>query len=219
MWQGIKDFLTYLENGFSNYPFLKDVVIATLGVVFGGIVTVIINRGAIRKQAHFNMKYDILKEETNHVNELANKVEMIEIALSFNQTTLSDLSNDIEALESSLLHLNFDLEEKRKFVVKYITAMMVEHSAQYVLDYKNVFYKQGNGGAFDYQLKDKLTSENITDLRALTNNLKSLANKLTEGKESLIAPGLFSKLLRKLRSVRIKLSKLWAIGKISRENK
>ena len=179
-----KGFLTYLENGFSNYPFLKDVVIATLGVVFGGIVTVIINRGAIRKQAHFNMKYDILKEETNHVNELANKLEMIEIALSFNQTTLSNLSNDIEALESSLLHLNFDLEEKRKFVVKYITAMMVEHSAQYVIDYKSIFYKQGNGGLFDYQLKDKLTSENITDLRALTNNLKSLANKLTEGKES-----------------------------------
>ena len=71
MWQWLKDLLTYLEKGFSNYPFLKDVVIASLGVIFGGVVTVIINRGAIRKQALFDMKYDILKEQTKEVNELA----------------------------------------------------------------------------------------------------------------------------------------------------
>ena len=219
MWQWLKDLLTYLEKGFSNYPFLKDVVIASLGVIFGGVVTVIINRGAIRKQALFDMKYDILKEQTKEVNELAKSIETIEICLSFKKATLSELSNDIESLQSALLKLNEDLEEKRRFVINYISATVVERSAQYVVDYREVFYVQGDGGLFDYQLKDKLSSDDINKLRVLIDNLKKLSIKLNEEKEKLIAPSLISRVFRKLRWIRLTLTKPFAWRKINKEKK
>lgn len=217
MWQWIKDFLTYLENGFKNYPFLKDVVIASLGVIFGGVVTVIINRGAIRKQALFDMKYDILKEQTNKVNELAKCVEAIEINISFQKVTIADLSKDIDSLQSALLQLNNDLDDKRRFVVNYISATMVERSAQYAVDYQKVFYVQGDGGIFDFQLKQKLSPDEINSLRVLTNNLKKLANKLNEEKEKLIAPSLFSRFVRRLRGIRLTLAKPFAWNKVKKE--
>ena len=110
MWQWLKDLITYLENSFNNYPFLKDVVVASLGVILGGIVTVIINKGAIRKQALFDMKYDILKEQTKKVDELAKSIEAIEIKLSFQIVTIADLSKDIESTQSALCELNKELK-------------------------------------------------------------------------------------------------------------
>lgn len=211
--------LTTVESIFATYSFAKEVILVVFGAVFGGICTVIINNGAMRKQCRFDMQYKILKEEASNVEELYKKVEKLEIVLSFGDGNTKTFTNDIEDIQKSLLKLNERLKDKRKFVRKYMKAIIVEKSAQDVSDYMKILYTHGKNGIFDFQLIPKVDAKAIAELRAFEGQIQSLSNDMSEAMESLIAPGLIAKLKRKLRKYGMVIEECVAISKVSHRKK
>ena len=219
MWQCLNDFLRCVENFFEGYAFLKDFIIAFIGVVFGGVVTVLINRGARRKQALFELQYDILKKQAESAETIEKDVEALEILLSFRKITMADAEEKIASVNSALIKLNENLREKRMFVRKYLKAVSVERSAQIVSDYMKVFYVVGKNGFLDLKLKESLDNDDIESLRQIDRDVKSLWHELIESMETMVAPGLLAKLRRKLRKPAMLVEEAGAIAKVQRENK
>ena len=148
----MNDVVTTIEAFFETYSFTKDAFLVIFGAVFGGVCTVIINNGAMRKQCRFDMQYKILKEEADKLNDLSKKVEALEIKLSFGNHSTVELASEIDEIQHLLLKTNESLREKRKFVRKFLSAVIVEKSAQYVSDYMRILYQQGDGGIFDFRM-------------------------------------------------------------------
>lgn len=215
----LSDFLTNIETIFATYTFAKEVFIAVFGAIFGGICTVIINNVAIRKQSKFDMQYKILNAESENIASLCKKIETIEIGLSFGNGETTPLKNEIDEVQYLLLSLNERLRNNRKFVRKYVSALIVEKSAQYVSEYMKILYTHGKNGIFDFELISKVDSEKITKLREFKKNFQKLSNDMTEAMESIIEPSIFSKIKRKLRKPGMFIEECNAIKKVHKHNK
>ncbi|MPN55461.1 hypothetical protein SDC9_203143 [bioreactor metagenome] len=117
------------------------------------------------------------------------------------------------------LNTNERLREKRKFVHKYLSATLVEESAQIVSDYLKIMYKQGNGGIMDFQVIEEVNADALNKLRILTRDVQKLNDGLIECLEKLISPGLFAMVKRKLRTPVMIVQEFWAIYKVHRKQK
>lgn len=208
------DFITKIESFFETYSFTQEVLLVVFGAVFGGICTVIINKGAIRKQCKFDMQYKILSEEAENIANIYKKVEAIEIGLSFGTGETDRLKEEIDEVQHLLLALNERLRNKRKFVRKYISAVIVEKSAHYATDYMKILYTHGNNGLFDFQMVSKVDAEKIMELRKFENNIQELSNDMIESMETIIEPGILSKIKRKLRKPIMMIEDCFAIIKV-----
>ena len=208
------DCITKIESFFEAYSFTKEVLLVVFGAVFGGICTVIINKGAIREQCKFDMQYKILSEEAENITNIYKKVEAIEIGLSFGTGETDKLKEEIDEVQHLLLALNERLRNKRKFVRKYINAVIVEKSAHYVTDYMKILYTHGNNGLFDFQMVSKVDKEKIMELRMFKNNIQELSNDMIESMETIIEPGILSKIKRKLRKPIMIIEDCFAIIKV-----
>lgn len=215
----LETLLTSIETIFETYSFAKEVILIIFGAVFGGICTVIINNGAMRKQCRFDMQYKILSEEAENVSELYRKVEALEIKISFGDKETAPYAEDISEIETRLLKLNERLREKRKFVRKYMKATTVEASAQYVSDFLNIFYTFGEGGLTDMRLTSKLSVDKIEKLRSLETHIRQLGNEMTDSMEELISPGIISKFKRKARKPLMFLEECNAIRMVAKKKK
>lgn len=213
------DLLTKIEAFFVSYSFAKEVLLVVIGAVFGGFCTVIINNGAIRKQCKFDMQYQILNAEAENIANIYKKIESVEIRLSFGDGETSPLNNEIDEIQSLLLALNERLRNKRKFVRKYMSALFVEESAQFVSDYMKLLYVHGENGIFDFQIISKVNAEKIADLRKFKNNFQKFSNDMSETMETIIAPSIFSKIKRKLRKSGMFIEECNAMRKVHKRNK
>lgn len=207
------------EAFFENYSFTQEVLLVVIGAVFGGICTVIINKGAIRKQCKFDMQYKILSEEIDNIADICKKNEAIEIGLSFGTGETAPFKDEINEIQYSLLSLNERLRSKRKFVRKYLSAVIVEKSAQFVTDYTKVLYIPGNEGFWDWRMVAKVDTDGINSLRKFSQLFKNLNNDMTEAMETIIEPGVIAKLKRKLRKPGMFLEECYAISKVHKREK
>lgn len=206
--------LTTIESFFEPYSFAKEILLVAIGAVFGGICTVIINIGAMRKQCQFDMQYKILKEEADNVSSLYKKVEALEIYLSFGDDSTDKYTKEIEEVQKLLLRLNERLRDKRKFVRKYLNAAIVEKTARYVSDYMEIMYIHGQNEFLDFQIISKTDAQVIEKLRQFETNIQKLSNEMSEAMEHLIAPGIVAKIKRKLRRPGMFIEECVAICKV-----
>lgn len=195
----IENFLKTIEGFFTGYPFFQDFIIAFIGVIFGGVVTVIINNGAMRKQCRFDMQYKILDEEFKNISEIYKKIEMLEIGLSFGDGKTEPYQKEIDEVQHLLLKLNDRLRQKRKFVRKYMSATIVEKSAQCVTDYVKILYTRGDNGFFDFHIIENVDCDKIEQLRNFENYVRDLTNDMADAMESIVSPGWIAKFSRVLR--------------------
>lgn len=213
------DLMIKIEAFFESYSFAKEVLLVVFGAIFGGFCTVIINNGALRKQCKFDMQYQILNTEAENIANICKKIESIEIGLSFSDGKTSPMKNEIEETQKLLLSLNERLRNKRKFVRKYMSALFVEESAQFVSDYTKILYVHGDNGIFDFQLISTINAEKIADLRKLKNDFQKFSNNMSETMETIIEPSIFSKIKRKLRKPGMFIEECNAIRKVHKRKK
>ena len=199
----IVSFLKSIESFFSDYPFAQDFLIACLGVVFGGMVTVLINKGAIRKQAYFDLQYKILNELVDQVFDLEKSIEHLEIELSFGDRTTAPLENEISAIEHKALVLNEILREKRNIVHKYLTGVMLEESAHIPAKLFSVVYDREQSSLSNPVRKETVSITDIATLREITAYTRKLKNEIIDSLEKLIFPSILFKLKRKLKKVKV----------------
>lgn len=211
------DLLKTIESVFETYSFAKEFILVVLGAIFGGICTTIINDAAMKKQCLFDLQYKILKEEADNVANLYKLVESLEINLSFNNGDTDKYANQIDEVQKLLLKLNDRLRNKRKFVRKYLSATIVEKTAQYVSDYKKIMYTQGQNGILDFQIISKSDDQLIKKLRRFEFDIQKLSNEMSEAMEHLIAPGIVAKIKRKLRKPGMIIEEFIAISKVHRK--
>lgn len=215
----VGDLITKIETFFETYSFTQEVLLVVFGAVLGGICTVIINRGAIRKQCKFDMQYKILSEENENILSIAKKIEAIEIGLSFGTGETAPLESEINEVQYLLLSLNERLRTKRKFVRKYLSAVIVEKSAQYVTEYTKVLYTLGDRGFYDLQMISKVDADKINSLRMFSQSFKALSNDMAEAMETIIEPGIIAKIRRKLRKPGMLIEECYAISKVHKSEK
>lgn len=196
-------FLKNIESFFSEYPFAQDFVIASLGVIFGGIVTVLINKGAIRKQTYFDLQYKILNELVDQVFDLEKSIEYIEIGLSFGNRRTAPLENEINAVEHKALVLNEVFREKRNIVHKYLTGVMLEESTHIPAKIYSVVYDKDQSSLTNPVRKETVSITDIAMLREITAYTRKLKNEIIDSLEKLIFPSILFKLKRKLKKVKV----------------
>lgn len=213
----IENLLKTVESFFTGYPFFQDFIIAFIGVIFGGVVTVIINNGAMRKQCRFDMQYKILDEELANISEIYKKIEMLEIGLSFGDGKTEPYEKEIEEVQHLLFKLNERLRNKRKFVRKYMSAVIVEKSAQCVTDYTKILYTLGNNGIFDFNMIEKVDCDTIEQLRIFEKYVLELTNDMAEAMESIVSPGWIAKFIRVLRKPGMMVEECNAIRKVHKQ--
>lgn len=213
------DLITKIEAFFETYSFTQEVLLVVFGAVFGGICTVIINKGAIRKQCKFDMQYKILSEETENIADICNKIEAIEIGLSFGTGETAPLEKEINEVQYLLLSLNERLRNKRKFVRKYLSAVIVEKSAQYVMEYTKIFYTLGDKGFCDWRMIPNIDTDKINALREFNQSFRILSNDMAETMETIIEPGIIAKIKRKLRKPGMFIEECHAISKVHKSEK
>ena len=61
------DIFASIDEFFETYKFAQECILIFLSVILGGICTVFINKGAMRKQCQFNMQHEILSDAMNQV--------------------------------------------------------------------------------------------------------------------------------------------------------
>lgn len=204
-----------IETFFESYPFTQDFVIACLGVIFGGFVTVLINKGAIRKQAYFDMQNKILNELYDETSKVEKYLESVEIGLSFGDMTIKSEMNNVSLLETSALRLNELFIEKRNISHKYLSGTMLEKSAQIPGKLYSVLYDNLNL-IMDTDYKEKVTSDDIATLRELTIDARNLKNEVQNSLEKLIYPSLLSRILRKFKTIKIKIGNVYGMIKVGK---
>lgn len=217
------EILTGIKTFLSVHPSIKEVLIAVFasffGAFFGGISSIISNNRAMRKQCRFDMQYQILKDEFDNISLLYKKVEKLEITLSFGDGSTEALSNEMDDINLSFLKLNERLREKRKFVRKYLNAVIVEKSAKFVADYLSIAYTHGENGLLDWTLIQKVDADGIQKLRVLEHDIQILCNDMSEAMESLIEPGIMAKAKRRLRKIGMFFEEAKAIYIVDRSSK
>lgn len=205
------------EKLFESFPFAKECVLIFLSVILGGICTAAINNGAMRKKCRFDIQYGILQEAFNRITEFEKALEKLEIGLSFIGEDTVDFKVEAQSVVTMALKINEMLREKRKFIRKHLSAIIVEESAQIVSDIYKVMYRHGDGGIFDLQVIDKVDGNTLQGLRNLEADVRKLSNTMAESLEKLIAPSLFSKMKRKLRKIGMVIEECYAIYVVQRK--
>ena len=213
------ELLEKIEAVVKAYPFATEVLMLIVGVILGAISTAIINNLAVRKKAKFDMQYQIVKDEAENVANIYDKIEAVEIDLPNEKGNTKLFFKEIEEIQSLLLSLNSRLCNKRKFVRKYISALMIEKSAKYVLDYKNIFYKDDMNFDFAFEIIPKIDAEGIRKLRKLKDDFQELSDEMTEALERVIEPGIISRFKRKLRNPIMGVEKISAMMKLNKCDK
>ena len=155
----------------------------------------------------------------DNISKIYKKLENIEIGVSFASGKTESFKNDIDEMQTLLLFMSERMQKKRKFVRKYISALMVEKAQQYPVDFKNVFYQQGNNGFYDLQLLSKISSKKIADLRNLLTSIRSLNDEMEASIEKIISPSVFSSFARKIRVPVMFIEKLNAMRKLHKNRK
>lgn len=210
------ELLEKIEAVVKAYPFATEVLMLIVGVILGAISTAIINNLAVRKKAKFDMQYQIVKDEAENVANIYDKIEAVEIDLPNEKGNTKLFFNEIEEIQSLLLSLNSRLCNKRKFVRKYISALMIEKSAKYVLDYKNIFYEDDMKFGFNFKIISQIDAEGIRKLRKLKDDFQELSDEMTEALERVIEPDIISRVKRKLRNPIMKIEEICAMMKLNK---
>lgn len=203
-----------METFFEQYQFTKDFVIACSGVIFGGVVTVLINKGAIRKQAYFDLQYKTLNELIDQVYELEKSIESLEISLSFGDSKTAPHENKIGIVEDKALALNRVFREKRIIIHKYLTGVMLEKSAYIPAKLYGVIYDKEKSTLSNPALKDIVSVADIEILREVTSYTRNLKNQMIDSLEKLIFPSILSKLSRQLKKAKIAIGNIYGMWKV-----
>lgn len=216
MIEELKSVLDATEKLFVQYQFTKDFIITCMGVVFGGVITVIINKGVIRKQAYFDLQYKILDELIQQVYDLEKGIEHLEIVLSSGDRNTEPFENQILSVEKQALALNEIFREKRVIVHKCITGVMLEESAQIPGKLYGVIYDTETGVLFDLKRKEIVSIKDIEILRELTTDLRKLKNQIITSLEKLIFPSMFCKVKRRIKKIKVVVGNLYGVWKVSK---
>lgn len=213
------ELLEKIEAVVKAYPFATEVLMLIVGVILGAISTAIINNLAVRKKAKFDMQYQIVKDEAENIANIYDKIEAVEIDLPYENGNTKLFFNEIEEIQSLLLSLNSRLYNKRRFVRKYISALMIEKSKKYILDYKNIFYKDDMNSDFNFEIIPTINAEGIRKLRKLKDDFQELSDEMTEVLERVIEPGIISRFKRKLRKPIMGVEEISAMMKFNKCDK
>lgn len=210
----IEDILKTTESFFKSYPFSKDFTITCLSVIFGGLITLLLNRGSIRKQAYFDLQYTILSQLLEQINELEKSIENLEIVLSFGNRKTELVKDEIISVQKQALVLNEVFREKRLQVHKYISGVMLEESAQFPGEIYQIIYDSTKGNFSNPQMKEIISDADIEKLRKLTKDARKLKNKVSDSLEVLIFPSMFSKIRRKLKKIKVFCGNVYGVWKV-----
>jgi hypothetical protein len=197
--------------------FAQESLLIIMSVFFGGVITVIVNNGAMKKQSRFDMRRKILDELLQQSESFQKKLEHLEMGIAFK--TLDDADYNAAANEVIRLSLNLNeaLRTKRKFVVGYIRATTVEESAEIVSQINKALCEFGDGGFIDIRVKQTRDDKMVNALRALSSDANRLSKAITEALEKLSSPCLFARLFRLLRPIRLIAGEYWAIWRVGRK--
>ena len=205
-----------IETFFTEYQFTKDFFITCLGVIFGGGITILINRGAIRKEAYFKLQYETLSELIDEVYQLEKSIEHLEIGLSFGTRETATFEDQITSIEKSALALNEVFREKRNLIHQCLTGVMLEESAHIPGTFLGIFLDKEKASITNLRRKNMLSIDDVEKLRNLTNDVRKLKNQMIDSLESIIFPGFFSKVIRNLKKIKVVCGNLYGIWKVNR---
>ena len=216
MKEALIDLLKAIETFFTEYQFTKDFLITCLGVIFGGGITILINRGAIRKEAYFRLQYETLSELIGEVYQLEKSIEHLEIGLSFGNRETASFEDQITSIEKSALALNEVFREKRNLIHKCLTGVMLEESAHIPGIFLGIFLDTEKASLTNLSRKKTLTAGDIEKLRYLTVDVRRLKNQMIDSLESIIFPGFFSKQIRRIKRFKVLCGNLYGMWKVDR---
>lgn len=210
--------IEFIKTSFQQ-DFVQESTLVVMSVVFGGLITVIINNGAMKKQCKFDMQRKIIEELLQDAENFQQELERLEIGISFKRLDNDDYIMAVNEVGRLCLSLNKSLRTNKKFALRYIKAVTVEESAKLVSQIHKALYEFGDGGLMDMKIKQPPDTEMISALRRLLVDAKALANSLTESLEKLSSPGIIAKLARSIRPIRLFLGECYAIWRVSRKEK
>lgn len=208
--------LNSIETLFKEYQFTKDFLITCIGVIFGGGITIFINKSAIRKEAYFKLQYETLSELIDEVYQLENSIELLEIGLSFGNRETATFEDQITSIEKNALTLNEVFRENRNLIHRCLTGVMLEESAQIPGTFIGIFLDKEKSSITNIRKKKMLSIEDVEKLRNLTYDVRRLKNQMIDSLESIIFPGFFSKLIRKLKKIKILFGNLYGLWKVNK---
>jgi hypothetical protein len=130
--------------------FVQESILVVMSVVFGGLITVIINNGAMKKQSKFEMQRKIIEELLHRAENLQKRLEQLEIGISFKLLCDDEYNAAANEVGRLCLSLNEALRKKRKFVLRYIKAVTVEESAKMAVQLQKALYEFGEAGFTDF---------------------------------------------------------------------
>jgi len=197
----IGDTLSWFETIFKDFPLTQEFLLIFVSILLGALSTVFINNRAMRRQCKFNLVHDLLKAEKERVKAAHDAIKSLEISLSFRKLEHPEYKSKIDNCSFMLHDINKHLREQLPITYKYISASMVEYSAQLVSDYFPIFYHFGENGITDIQLNQSVSSEQLEALRSLTFKVNKMYNDFVNAEEKLISPGFLSALVRRLRPI------------------
>ena len=96
---------------------------------------------------------------------------------------------------------------------------MIEKSAKYVLDYKNIFYEDDMKFGFNFKIIPQINAEGIRKLRKLKDDFQELSDEMTEALERVLEHGIISRFKRKLRNPIMGVEKISAMMKLNKCDK
>lgn len=210
--------IEFIKTSFQQ-DFVQESTLVVMSVVFGGLITVIINNGAMKKQCKFDMQRKIIEELLQQAENFQKELEKLEIGISFKMLDNAEYIVAVNEVGRLCLSLNESLRTKQKFVLRYVKAVAIEESARMVSQIHKALYEFGDGGLVDIKIKQTPDTEMIDTLRKLLVDAKALSNALTESLEKLSSPGIIAKLLRLIRPVRLFIGECYAIWRVGRKEK
>jgi hypothetical protein len=199
--------------------FVQESILVVMSVVFGGLITVIINNGAMKKQSKFEMQRKIIEELLHRAENLQKRLEQLEIGISFKLLCDDEYNAAANEVGRLCLSLNEALRKKRKFVLRYIKAVTVEESAKMAVQLQKALYEFGEAGFTDMKVKQTPDTEMIHALRILLVDSAALSTALTESLEKLSSPGIIAKLARLIRPARLFIGECYAIWRVGLKEK
>lgn len=214
----MQQYIEFIKTSFQQ-DFVQESALVVMSVVFGGLITVIINNGAMKKQSRFDMQRKIIEELLQQAENFQKELEKLEIGISFKMLDNAEYIVAVNEVGRLCLSLNESLRTKQKFVLRYVKAVAIEESARMVSQIHKALYEFGDGGLVDIKIKQTPDTEMIDTLRKLLVDAKALSNALTESLEKLSSPGIIAKLLRLIRPVRLFIGECYAIWRVGRKEK
>ena len=212
----MQECIEFIKVSFQQ-DFVQESVLVVMSVVFGGLITVIINNGAMKKQSRFDMQRKIIEELLQQAEKFQKELERLEIGISFKILCNAEYDAAANKVGRLCLSLNEALRKNRRFVLRYIKAVTVEESAKMVVQLQKALYEFGEGGFTDMKVKQTPDTEIIDALRMLSVDSVALSTALTESLEKLSSPGIIAKLVRLIRPARLFIGECYAIWRVGRK--